>query len=187
MFYKLEFSDVIKFLPIIENGEMIPFIEEKIVYYKNRFLYDNDNLGKYYYKLKGEFLKNYVCRYIFNVLVNDQIETIRVGREIFNKYIKQAKLEGGDFISLDSKFRMVVMIKNVNIPYLKTYETSYFMEFNNPDKTTSEWINEIKKYQLDYSKLNKKDMLSDKEFIDNVLGIEVISEIRNEKLEKILN
>lgn len=197
---KIKDGDVYRILPIItESKKIIPFIYTSCIYLPNSrsMVYDIDD--KILYKSRGfpkptaPFSNGSISkRYFLSVIYGNQVDWIFVG----NSLIKKIQ-EFPELIDINLDYHLKVNIKNMNVNgnILPNYDGSEVIleEWQRPfdHKDPKIWGDWLIKSQLEmWQYLNKMSVKSNIDKIKRETDLDlshVISEIRNERLDLVLN
>ena len=190
MFHKLKDGDLVKILPFIDDNGRFEFgVDFNTMFLKKQSMTILDNtkiLNKLFFKYRNEFNIRIAHRTLLNVCIDGgDIKTIAITRTL-NKIIE----DNEKLLDMKDNYFLMVRINDVSSPIgpLPSYDNSHVVQLD--------WepldISLIKKQQANYSDMFEKNSpMKNRDRISKEFGKDLISEIiteeREEKINKILN
>lgn len=186
--HKLEDGDIIKMIPMIGgNNEIIMFKQLDAAHINNTIIFDEKSYLKRisYLCNRGDVKLPISTRYYMNILVNNEIRLLHVGRTLFNIISNNPEL-----LNIKSDYQLNI-VKEEKMGY-PIYDKSSVIKIHwtPPVDINSEveWLNWIKSNQPDLSNYVSENSISvHKQLLINHLGKDMLSELisddRQKKLE----
>jgi len=191
--HKLEDGDIIKILPMVmNNNEIIMFKQLDAAHISNSIIFDTKGyLKRISYELSrvsgfaGKVKLPISTRYYMNILIENEIRLLHVGRTLFNLISNNPEV-------LDIKSDYQLNIVKEEVMSFPVYDKSTVIKSRwiPPVHTNSEreWLNWIKSNQPDLTNhVNNNSIFVHKQLLIDYLGKdmlgELISDDRQKKLE----
>ena len=185
--HKLENGDIIKILPMVgDNNEIIMFKKLDVAHIGKSIIFDTKSyLKRISYELhtSGRVKLPISTRYYMNILIDNEIRLLHVGRTLFNLILDNPEL-------LDTKLDYQLnIVKEEKMGY-PIYDKSSVIKshWTPPVNFEKEWLNWIKSNQPDLiSYINNNSIFVHKQLLIEYLGKDMLSELISDDREKKLD
>ena len=184
--HKLEDGDIIKILPMIDVNDKIVWFKQLDAAHINTIIFDTKRyLKRISYELSrtGRVKLPISTRYYMNILIDNEIRLLHVGRTLFNLILDNPEL-------LDTKLDYQLnIVKEEKMGY-PIYDKSSVIKshWTPPVNFEKEWLNWIKSNQPDLiSYINNNSIFVHKQLLIEYLGKDMISELISDDREKKLD
>jgi hypothetical protein len=184
--HKLEDGDTIKILPMVgTNNEIIMFKKLDAAHISNSIIFDTKGYLKRISHLcnRGDAKLPISTRYYMNILIDNEIRILHVGRTLFNLILDNPEL-------LDTKLDYQLnIVKEEKMGY-PIYDKSSVIKshWTPPVNFEKEWLNWIKSNQPDLiSYINNNSIFVHKQLLIEYLGKDMLGELISEDRQKKLN
>jgi hypothetical protein len=186
--HKLEDGDTIKILPMVgTNNEIIMFRKLDAAHISNSIIFDTKGYLKRISHLcnRGDAKLPISTRYYMNILIDNEIRILHVGRTLFNLISNNPQL-----FDIKSDYHIqIVRQESMGFP-IYDKSTVIRKSWTPPVDIDSEeeWLNWIKSNQPDLiSYINNNSVFVHKQLLIEYLGKDMLSELISEDRQKKLN
>jgi len=186
--HKLEDGDTIKILPMVgTNNEIIMFRKLDAAHISNSIIFDTKGYLKRISHLcnRGDAKLPISTRYYMNILIDNEIRILHVGRTLFNLISNNPQL-----FDIKSDYHIqIVRQESMGFP-IYDKSTVIRKSWTPPVDIDSEeeWLNWIKSNQPDLiSYINNNSVFVHKQLLIEYLGKDMISELISDDREKKLD
>jgi hypothetical protein len=186
--HKLEDGDTIKILPMVgTNNEIIMFKKLDAAHISNSIIFDTKGYLKRISHLcnRGDAKLPISTRYYMNILIDNEIRILHVGRTLFNLISNNPQL-----FDIKSDYHIqIVRQESMGFP-IYDKSTVIRKSWTPPVDIDSEeeWLNWIKSNQPDLiSYINNNSIFVHKQLLIEYLGKDMLSELISEDRQKKLN
>jgi len=187
--HKLEHGDIIKILPMVgTNNEIIMFKKLDAAHISNSIIFDTKGyLKRISYELSrtGRVKLPISTRYYMNILIDNEIRMLHVGRTLFN-------LISNDPEVLDIKSDYQLNIVKEEVMGFPVYDKSRVIKRHWTSavdiNSEREWLNWIKFNQPDLTNhVNNNSIFVHKQLLIEYLGKDMLGELISDDRQKKLN
>ena len=191
--HKLEDGDIIKILPMVgSNNEIIMFKQLDAAHISNSIIFDTKGyLKRISYEISrvsgfaGKVKLPISTRYYMNILIDNEIRILHVGRTLFNLISNNPEV-------LDIKSDYQLNIVKEEVMGFPVYDKSsvikkHWISAVNIN-SEEEWLNWIKSNQPDLTRyVNDNTIFVHKQLLIDYLGKDMLGELISEDRQKKLN
>ena len=187
--HKLEHGDIIKILPMVgTNNEIIMFKKLDAAHISNSIIFDTKGyLKRISYELSrtGRVKLPISTRYYMNILIDNEIRMLHVGRTLFNLISNNPEV-------LDIKSDYQLNIVKEEVMGFPVYDKSRVIKRHWTSavdiNSEEEWLNWIKFNQPDLTNhVNNNSIFVHKQLLIDYLGKDMLGELISEDRQKKLN
>ena len=187
--HKLEHGDIIKILPMVgTNNEIIMFKKLDAAHVSNSIIFDTKGyLKRISYELSrtGRVKLPISTRYYMNILIDNEIRMLHVGRTLFNLISNNPEV-------LDIKSDYQLNIVKEEVMGFPVYDKSTVIKKQWTSavniNSEEEWLNWIKSNQPDLTNhVNNNSIFVHKQLLIDYLGKDMLGELISEDRQKKLN
>ena len=187
--HKLEHGDIIKILPMVgTNNEIIMFKKLDAAHISNSIIFDTKGyLKRISYELSrtGRVKLPISTRYYMNILIDNEIRMLHVGRTLFNLISNNPEV-------LDIKSDYQLNIVKEEVMGFPVYDKSRVIKRHWTSavdiNSEEEWLNWIKFNQPDLTNhVNNNSIFVHKQLLIDYLGKDMLGELISDDRQKKLN
>lgn len=187
--HKLEHGDIIKILPMVgTNNEIIMFKKLDAAHISNSIIFDTKGyLKRISYELSrtGRVKLPISTRYYMNILIDNEIRMLHVGRTLFNLISNNPEV-------LDIKSDYQLNIVKEEVMGFPVYDKSRVIKRHWTSavdiNSEEEWLNWIKFNQPDLTNhVNNNSIFVHKQLLIEYLGKDMLGELISDDRQKKLN
>ena len=187
--HKLEHGDIIKILPVVgTNNEIIMFKKLDAAHISNSIIFDTKGyLKRISYELSrtGRVKLPISTRYYMNILIDNEIRMLHVGRTLFNLISNNPEV-------LDIKSDYQLNIVKEEVMGFPVYDKSRVIKRHWTSavdiNSEEEWLNWIKFNQPDLTNhVNNNSIFVHKQLLIEYLGKDMLGELISDDRQKKLN